>query len=325
MIPPNRRGPLQRWQLDHAMRGARGIGEMGLEKEALPSLLQDSRRHEEERSCQDLVSEEMRMQEHESDDLNTAERFLQNLASAPSRMERLDELFRTPLVEKFARAVAGIVAHIESHNGCLNSCVRDKAAGLEVCMNLIGAATEFEAGWNLLRLANIPGAQRQGRVGSEFVGVAILHALPLASLRDLRTKNLLTKALKEDQGATVASLLNPHTFMEDGRARSEPPKIRGSDAFDASLVAIEELKVLREEDVKQLRSYRRNVQHAASHASCVVTSYHFEAFDGKRGGAFYDPNRNPSYLAAADELIRLCEFWKRVLSLVTDFLTKDTV
>jgi len=237
-------------------------------------------------------------------------------------MKQLDDLLATPIAVRFAEAVAGIVRHIETHADCLNGCVRDTGAGLEVCLNLISAVTEFEAGWNLLRLANIPGTQRQGRVGSEFVGVAILHALPLASLRDLRTKNPLTKELKEDQDATVASLLNPRSSVEDGLAQPEPPKIRAGNAFDASLVAVEELKILAEEDVEQLRSYRRNVQHAASHASCVVTSYHFEAFDGKRGGAFYDPNRNPSYLAAADELTRLCEFWKWVLSHVTDSLWK---
>ena len=260
------------------------------------------------------------MQEHESSHLNTTERFLRNLASVPLRIERLDELLGTPLVQKFARAVTGIVEHMESHNDCLISYVQDTAAGLEVCMNLISAATEFETGWNLLRLANIPGAQRQGRVGSEFVGIGILHALPLASLRDLRARNSLTKALNEDQGATVASLLNPHTVSEDGQTRAESPRIRASEASNASLAAIEELGILRGEDVRQLRNYRQSIQHAASHASCVVTSYHFEAFDGKRGGAFYDPNRNPSFLAAADELIRLCEFWKRVLRLVTTLL-----
>lgn len=237
--------------------------------------------------------------------LNSPSRVLQSILNLPRTIAKID-LAIEPHLEEFCVALSGLYRHAEAEEGALASVPRWKAGGAEVCMNIMCAATEFETGWNALRLANPPAALRQTRVGCEFVGIAGLYGFTVEDLLRLNPKLKLVKFLQEDIDRDLRSLLNPKVDRSSGAV--QPARLPALEAYKSFLAIAQELLGLRE-DVQQFREYQRWHHHSAAHGDPMLAAYHFEGFEpGKRVGAYYSPERIPSYREGAERLTQAVQF-----------------
>lgn len=230
----------------------------------------------------------------------------------------MDELLGEAPNNAFASSLSDLLAHQDP--GGLASVVSGDL-GAEITLNLVNAATELETGWNVLRLGNIPAAQRQGRVACEFVGLAVLNSLPRQSLVTLGNGVPVAKLLQRHPTKSVAELCSPELIRSGSSIEVVEPTIRAADAFTSFLSACEHILSLPESQVKQLRSYRRTVQHPASHATREVFAFHFEGFTGGPAGAIFDPRREETYRNEAGALISLTAFLVMTLNATVAYLT----
>jgi hypothetical protein len=244
--------------------------------------------------------------------LNPPERVAENIRVAPERMSRVDEVLGERRLQQFAQGVSRILAHIEPSAATLNGVVRDKDIQAEIILQLISAATELETGWNTIRLANIPSAQRQGRVASELIATAVLMAIPLARIRGLPRKVPVARYLQEYPDKTVIDLQKPVPKEKDG-VRITEPLLKATEFFASFLAVAETVLKIPKQKVDEIRAYRQQVQHPASHGSAVVPLYHFEAFRGGPVGAVFDKERTKSYCFEADQLTNLTHLFADVL------------
>jgi hypothetical protein len=234
----------------------------------------------------------------------------------------MDELLGDAALNAFASHLSDLLAHQDP--GGLASVVSSDL-GAEITLNLVNAATELETAWNVLRLGNMPGARRQGRVASEFIGLAVLNALPRHSLVSLGNRVPVAKLLQQHPTKSVAELCSPELIHAGSSVEVLEPKIRAADAFTSFLSACEHILSVPESQVQQLRSYRKTVQHPASHATREVFVFHFEGFTGGPVGAVFDPGRAKTYRTEADALISLTAFLVRILSATVTCLSPTSL
>lgn len=254
--------------------------------------------------------------------LNPSERVIENIQTAPTRMKRVDEILGEQRLLYFAQGLARLLAHMESLSGSLCEVVESRDIRTDIVIQIINAATELETGWNAIRLANIPASQRQGRVAFELIAVTVLAALPLPTLRNLPREVPLARCLQDNPDKTVIDCYRP-TPKDTGNTPVAEPLLQATQFFSSFLDVAERLLGIPKQLVDEIRSYRKQVQHPASHGTAELSSYHFEAFQGEAAGAVFDKRRSESYIFAADELGKLAHLLADILDHVTRYLLKS--
>lgn len=255
--------------------------------------------------------------------LNPPERVIQNIQSTPTQMKRVDEILGEQRLLHFAQGLARLLAHVESSSGSLCGAMKDRGTRTDVMMQIINAATELETGWNVIRLANIPASQRQGRVAFELIAVAVLAVLPLPTLKNLPREVHLARCLQDNPDKTVIECYRP-TLKDKGNTQVAEPLLDATKFFSSFLDIAERLLGIPKQSVDEIRAYRKQVQHPASHGTAELSSYHFEAFQhGGAAGTVFDKRRSESYILAADKLGNLAHLLADILDHVTHYLLKS--
>jgi hypothetical protein len=248
--------------------------------------------------------------------LNTPERVIDNIRRTSARMSRVDNALGDQRLQHFAQGISRILMHIEPSADGLCSVLEDSDTQVEIVIQLINAATELETAWNVIRLGNVPASQRQGRVASELVAVAVLMALPTSDLRNLPRKVPIARCLQANPGKTVIDCYKP-TIKDGDESQAVKPLLMTTDLFTSFLMVSETLLKIPKQTVESIRNYRKQVQHPASHGTAELFSYHFEAFRSGPAGAVFDEERVESYAFAADELSELAHLFADILERVT--------
>jgi hypothetical protein len=200
--------------------------------------------------------------------------------------------------------------HIEPKLTGLASILTDTDFGADLTTLLISAATELETAWNVLRLANIPAAQRQGRIATEFIALAVLIFVPREELASLPKKKApISKALQKYPGKSIIQLAEP-IQVDPNDPRKGEPLVRATEVFTSFLFVAEKILGVPSEIVTGIGDYRKYVQHPASHGSREVIWDHFEGFNTrtKSAGAYLTRKRYPSIRFEADQIINLAQF-----------------
>jgi len=257
--------------------------------------------------------------------LNTPDMVLANLRGAPERMRQIDQMLGDELPRQFAEAVSALLYHIEEKPGKLNSLVPNRDVGAEVCMSIMNAATESETGWNTLRLGNVPAMQRHGRVATELIALAVLHALPIEILREVDGGGPLVRYLRDHPDASVATAVKPirERIGDQGGVVRTP--LKATEVFSSFMKIAEQLDILSGDSLDRFRKYRKTIQHAASHATWAISLYHFEGFfkgsGGSRAGAMFSPERQATYREAGEEIVGVTRFNIELLESTHKFIT----
>lgn len=255
--------------------------------------------------------------------LNTPARIIRGLDSVHRRIDEIDRVLGVELKVEFAEAVAALLLHIEPDAGGLVSTVASRQEQIHLVAGLIQASAEFDTGWNTVRLGNIPAAQRQGRVGTEFVAAGVLQSLPRSAIRQRLPKtDPLATLVRKYPTEAVADLMSPSL---SAKGKVVPARLLSMRAFNSFVTFVAGLPGISTDDVEWLQHYRKVVQNAASHGSSELIAYHFEgARVGKplRGGAFFDPDRAESYRTAGRELNRVVHVLTRFLNAISSFISR---
>lgn len=254
--------------------------------------------------------------------LNPPERVIDNIQTASARMSRVDEVLGEQRLQRFAQGISRILTHIEPSADGLCKAVEDKDTQVEIVIQLINAATELETAWNVIRLGNIPASQRQGRVASELVAVAVLMSLPASTLRSLPRKVPLACCLQDHPDKTVIDCYKPVAKDRNGLQVVEP-LLMTTQFFTSFLMVAETLLKIPKQTLEAIRDYRKQVQHPASHGTAELFSYHFEAFRGGAAGAVFDKKRVESYVLAADELSNITRLLADILDWLTHYIANS--
>ena len=257
-----------------------------------------------------------------SETLNPPERVIDNILTASARMSRVDEVLGKQRLQRFAQRISRILTHIEPSADGLCKVVKDKDTQVEIVIQLINAATELETAWNVIRLGNIPASQRQGRVASELVAVAVLMALPTSTLRSLPRKVPLARCLQDHPDKTVVDCYKP-VIENRNEFQVAEPLLMATQFFASFLMVAETLLGIPKQTVEAIRDYRKQVQHPASHGTADLFSYHFEAFGGGAAGAVFDKKRVESYILAADELSNITHLLADILDWLTRYMVNS--
>jgi hypothetical protein len=237
---------------------------------------------------------------------NTPERVAENFQITSFTMMKVDEVLGIRRLTRFSKNISRILFHIEPKLDGLASYIDDRSIGAEITKHLISCTTELETAWNNLRLANIPAAQRQGRVASEFVSNVILLCIPKSVLISLPRKIPISKALTDHPELEVKDLFVPRPF-DPTDLRKVKPILKATQLFSSFLHVGESVVKIPEETIEGIKNYRTYVQHPASHGSSEVIQFHFDAFNTrtKRAGAFVTPKRHASFRFEGDQLVAL--------------------
>jgi hypothetical protein len=240
--------------------------------------------------------------------LNPPELIIGNIQSMPSRMQKVDVVLGEERLRAFAVALSRLLQHAETRDGSLSGCCMDSTTSAEVAFEIIEAAAELEIGWNVIRMANVPASQRQGRVAFELIGIAVLLALPVRKLRELpASRNPLLRRLQREPNTNVRTHCNYRLIVRDGRPVSLPP-MKATDLFESFLDIMERLLGVNTNWIEGVKQYRREVQHPASHGSADLFQYHFQdTTRDMRAGNVLSEARIPTLQAGADDFIRLVE------------------
>src|SRR5437868_2724974 len=128
--------------------------------------------------------------------VNPPEAVLRNLNRAPERMRMVDGVLGPDVAREFAEGVSRILEHANPKNGAITNCVLDNTLRAHIAIKLLSAAAELETAWDVLRLPNVSAAYRTTRVASEFVGLAVLYAMPRATLMTMSKSEETGRFLK---------------------------------------------------------------------------------------------------------------------------------
>jgi len=254
--------------------------------------------------------------------LNPPQRVINNIQTATSRMRKMDKVLGVNRVQKFAQEVSRILYHTEPTGDGLCSVIESHDTKTEIVIQLINTATELETAWNVTRLGNIPASQRQGRVAHELIAVTVLMALPSSSIKGLPPEVPLARCLQKYPNKTVVDCYK-NIVKEKGVVRKVDPLLKTTDFFTSFLMTLELLLNVSDEIVEAIRTYRKKVQHPASHGSRELFAYHFEAFDGRAAGAVFSQDRISSYVHAADDVINISCQLADILDLVVNYLREN--
>lgn len=231
-----------------------------------------------------------------------------NIDGAPQRMMRMDSILGMERLLAFAETISDLLVHTESAGAGLARLGAADGTDAIVCAYVIIAATEFEAAWNMLRLANVPGAFRQSRVGAEAVAGATMLALPMSYLDHLPEGNPVTRALQEHPDTTLERLMAPSLVEADGITEYVPAPLRATQVYRAFTMLLKVVAGIDTAQRESLQQFREDVQHPASHGSRDLMAYHFQGFGQDqtlRAGAYIDETRYGTYRLAADSIIEL--------------------
>jgi hypothetical protein len=251
------------------------------------------------------------------DTLNTPQHILGSIRGVAGRMERVDTVLGSSREQAFADAISGLLAHGNPDLAGLSEVLLAKAPDLNahVFTLLSSASCELETGWNALRLGNIPAAYRQGRVASEFVGMAVLASVPRAWLEQLPPgETPLPSLLKNHPTKSVIELWTPEKRIENGQEVFAPA------LFQAMSVLRPFLKILAHNlgvpaaAVDNIRGYLKEVQHPSSHGSAETRAHQLLGASGGVVGINYVTERDPLYRQAADDLIHMTQNFAEILA-----------
>jgi hypothetical protein len=228
-------------------------------------------------------------------------------------MEKVDRVIGGDRLLLFAEAISDTMMHLEEDESSLCGCM-PRSQGAQVVVQIICAVTELETAWNNLRLSNVPAAHRQSRVAMECLALSVLMALPRRDLERLPKKLDFSKIILANPVKSIKDLISPGLSLQGQLLRREEPPLRGSAIYPAFLAAARDLLGLPVEVVENFRTYQRQVQHPASHASFDNFMRHFDAFVAEgRAGAFFTPERAETYCRVADDLINIATWMSEIL------------
>ncbi len=237
-------------------------------------------------------------------------------------MHRVDTAIGSKAVAEFGYALARLLAHADPHVSRLIQATSSYQQP-KVVMAVFNAATEMETAWNVLRLANIPASQRQCRVSAEFVAAACLYAIPLRVLRDQPASVPVASLLKKHPNEPLEELMQAHLHGEGPEASVEPARLKAHAALESLLQLLATPIGFPEERIQQFRKYRNQVLHSAAHGSAELTAFHFENFEltaPPRTGAYFSPDRVPSYIEQAAQLTDFTNLLTDVLCRVANYI-----
>jgi len=257
---------------------------------------------------------------------NTPEKVLSNIRTTHIRMSRADQVLGIRRLTKFCNAVSRILYHIEPSLDGLNSTHGVIGHGADITTLLISAAMELESAWNVLRLANIPSARRQGRVASEFIAIVVLLCIPRNKLVELpKRKAPISYALRQNPSKSVFDLYEPIP-VDPTDERKLKPILLATKFFTSFLYVAEYLLKIPSQTIQSFRNYREYVQHPASHGSSDVVWHYFEGFNArtKLAGAYLSKKRYPGIRFEGDQLIALAELLADILDWTTYEYLKKT-
>jgi len=246
---------------------------------------------------------------------NTPDEVRANIASAISRMEKADHVLGVRRLGKFSKAVSRILYHIEPSLEGLNSYRETDDYGAQRTTLIISAATELETAWNLIRLANMPSAQRNGRVASELIAIVVLSCVPRNELEKLPKKQApISNALRQHPNKSVFDIFEPIP-IDPADQRKSKPILLSTDFFKSFLHTAEVILEVPSGTLHSFKDYRIYVQHPASHGSSEVVQHYFEGLNArtKKAGAYLPKRRYRSLRFEADQLIALVEFLADIL------------
>ena len=240
--------------------------------------------------------------------LNPPERLVENFDHAPARMVRMDDILGQQRLLRIAEVLSDLLVQTEPKGGGLGRMAAIDGTGAVVCAYLINAATEFEGAWNVLRLANVPGALRQSRVASESVAAATMLALPRSYLSRLPQNNPVCKAMAQHGNMALKDLMTPTLAKRPDGNSYVPARLRATRVYKGFEMVLEDIDKIDQGEIEMLRSFREDSQHPASHGSWDLALFHFQGFgrgETPRAGAYIDETRHETYQTMADNLIEV--------------------